>query len=95
MVLRSDVLSARHPYAQPAFTGCNAGNAATDPLEVAVAFGRANIPKLARVIALGAQITAQPDSIEATEVEGVVQSTEAALVRPRPPARPPAPPQRE
>jgi hypothetical protein len=59
--------------------GCNAGNAATDPLEVAVAFGRANIPKLANVIALGAQITAQPDSIEATEVEGVVQSTEAAL----------------
>lgn len=44
-----------------------------------MAFGRANIPKLANVIALGAQITAQPDSIEATEVEGVVQSTEAAL----------------
>eukprot|EP01043_Picozoa_sp_COSAG02_P081503 COSAG02_NODE_19945_length_856_cov_1.706737_2_plen_144_part_00 len=59
--------------------GCNAGNAATDPLEVAVAFGRANIPKLSSVLALGAQITAQPDSIEATEVEGVVKSTEAAL----------------
>ena len=44
-----------------------------------MAFGRANIPKLAKVIALGAQITAQPDSIEATEVDGVVQSTEAAL----------------
>ena len=44
-----------------------------------MAFGRANIPKLSGVIALGAQITAQPDSIEATEVEGVVQSTEAAL----------------
>jgi hypothetical protein len=79
---RSDVLSSRHPYAQPAFTGCQAGNANVDPLEVSVAFGRASVPKLADVIALGAQITAQPESIDATEVEGVMKSTEAALVRP-------------
>lgn len=75
----SDVLSSRHPYAQPAFTGCQAGNANVDPLEVSVAFGRASVPKLADVIALGAQITAQPESIDATEVEGVMKSTEAAL----------------
>ena len=75
------MLSARHPYAQPAFAGCRSGNAVTDPSEAAVAFGRGNVQKLANVVALGAQITAQPDSIDATEVEGIVQSTEAALVR--------------
>lgn len=76
-----DVLASRWPYAQTAFSGCFAGNTAVDPLEVAVAFGRASVPKLVAVVAIGAQITAQPDQIEATEVEGVVQATEAALVR--------------
>ena len=75
------MLSTRHPYAQPAFSGCHAGNSATDPLEVAVAFGRGNVPKLANVVSLGAQITAHPESVDPTEVEGVIQSTEAALVR--------------
>lgn len=73
------MLSTRHPYAQPAFSGCHAGNSATDPLEVAVAFGRGNVPKLANVVSLGAQITAHPESVDPTEVEGVIQSTEAAL----------------
>ena len=46
LLATSDVMSARHPYAQPSFTGCNTGNSAIDPLEVAAGFGRISIPKV-------------------------------------------------